>query len=100
MSDLIRRRDAIDAAIDAVDEWDGGYNRTRGSMIENAINSLPMYAEQKQGKWLKREYVQVCEDGYESAICSECGADITLEYSYDSFCPNCGARMLGEDGEA
>ena len=45
------------------------------------------------GKWIDREYCQVDEDVYEVAICSECGAEITIEYPYDNYCPNCGTKM-------
>ena len=72
---------------------DACYEQLRGA-VDMAIEALQ---EQKQGEWLEREYVQVYEDGYESAICSECGAEITLEYPYDNFCPNCGAGMRGEE---
>ena len=41
MDELISRRAAIDAAIEAVDEWDGGYNLSRADIIEKAINNLP-----------------------------------------------------------
>ena len=37
--DLISRAAAIDAAIEAVDELDGGYNLTRADMIADAINN-------------------------------------------------------------
>lgn len=41
MKDLIRKRDAITAAVGAVDEWDGGSNEHRYGMIASAINALP-----------------------------------------------------------
>ena len=42
MSDLISRQAAINAAIDAADDWDGGYSLSRrADMIERAINNLP-----------------------------------------------------------
>ena len=41
MSDLIERQKAIDAAIKATDDWDGGYNITRANMIEKELNDLP-----------------------------------------------------------
>lgn len=40
-NDLISRKQAIDAAIEAVDSWDGGCNIGRQKRIENYINSLP-----------------------------------------------------------
>ena len=39
MTNLISRQAAVDAAIEAVDEWDGGYNLTRADMIADAINN-------------------------------------------------------------
>lgn len=39
--DTISRKQAIDAAIKAVDEWDGGFNFTRASIIKKALNALP-----------------------------------------------------------
>ena len=41
MDDLISRRAAIDAAIEAADSWDGVCNIGRQKRIENYINSLP-----------------------------------------------------------
>ena len=41
MSDLISRRAAISAAIEAVDDWDGGYNLDREERITSALNELP-----------------------------------------------------------
>lgn len=40
-SDTINRRQAIDAAIEAVDEWGGGFNFTRACIIKKALNALP-----------------------------------------------------------
>ena len=39
--DIISRQAAINAAIDAADDWDGGYSLSRADMIERAINNLP-----------------------------------------------------------
>lgn len=41
MKDLIERQAAIEAAIKATDDWDGGYNITRANMIEKELNDLP-----------------------------------------------------------
>lgn len=55
-------------------------------------------ADRPHGEWINRENCQVDEDAYEIATCSHCNAEITLEYPYDNFCPNCGA-LMGGDGE-
>ena len=41
MDDVISRQDAIDAAIEAVDEWGGDFNFTRACIIKKALNALP-----------------------------------------------------------
>ena len=43
------------------------------------------YEELRRGEWIGRGYCQVCEDGYEVAECSVCGAEITIDPQYDSF---------------
>ena len=51
------------------------------------------FSYRKTGEWINREKCQVDEDAYEVATCSECGAEITIEYPHDSYCPNCGTKM-------
>lgn len=63
-------------------------------LIEDAPSVMPT---KKTGEWIGREHCQVDEDAYDVAICSNCGAEITLDYSYDNYCPNCGAKMEGKD---
>ena len=41
MNDYINRSTAIKTAIEAVDNWDGGYNVIRAQMIETALMALP-----------------------------------------------------------
>lgn len=102
-TDCVSRVAAIDAAIDAADEWDGGCNIGRQKRIYNAIMVLPPAdtVVVKHGHWVKwRETVAdcmgiACVPHYR---CSECN----LEYDpYDAmrinFCHNCGAKMDGED---
>ena len=40
-NDLISRQAAIDAAVEAVDEWDGGYSRSREEIITLKLRMLP-----------------------------------------------------------
>ena len=67
--DVIYRQDAIDAAIDAVDDWDGGWSPSRADMIEKAIKNLPSvqpdYSELKQEFFRMASYIDVlleCSD--------------------------------------
>ena len=48
--DAISREDAINTAIDAVDEWDGGCNTNRATMICKAIKKIP--SVQPQQGWI------------------------------------------------
>lgn len=59
MIDPIERQAAIDAAIEAVDEWDGGTNIERQRRIEKAIKALPS-ADQEEFEWCHdcKEYDQ------------------------------------------
>ena len=50
MKDLIERQAAIEAAIKATDDWDGGYNITRANMIEKELNDLP--SAQPEQRWI------------------------------------------------
>ena len=42
MAEYIDREQAIKAAIDVVDDWDGGGNRIRAMIIKLAIEDLPV----------------------------------------------------------
>lgn len=81
--DLIRRSDAIKALGDA-------HFKNWGNAVL-VIQDIPAI-EPKKGKW-----VEVQKYNYR---CSECGKLVTrVECTLDNFCPNCGARMKGEDDE-
>lgn len=41
MRDAIDRQAAIETAIEAADEWDGGYNEERERVIRGALEALP-----------------------------------------------------------
>ena len=89
--DLIRRQDAIDA-VDRVDE---AHMRLKGRpmlgwcTLLDEIESIPS-AGPKTGEWIQ-------DDDY---ICDQCGYHMIVGDGAYNFCPNCGAKMLGEDGEA
>ena len=41
MTDTISRQAAIDTAIDAADDWDGGHSKERERFIREALEELP-----------------------------------------------------------
>ena len=88
MDDLISRQALCRYALNQKDK----------SVTPNDIMRFPS-ADRPTGEWINREKCQVDEDAYEVATCSECGAEITIEYPYDNYCPNCGAKMKGDKHE-
>lgn len=60
--------------------------------FDMAIEAL----ERKRGKWIEHE----CPKNVFSIECSECGCWFLHEHLVrNSFCPNCGADMRGENNE-
>ena len=106
MSDTISRQAAIDAAIDAADDWDGGYSLSRADMIERAINNLPSaQPERKQGKWIERNPQN--SDTCRLIECDQCGFSHIVGFNvpYEhwienrNFCERCGADMREGNNE-
>lgn len=99
MKEYIEREEAVRAAKNGADEWDGGCSRYRDASIESAMNAIPAadVVEVRRGRWTDHRtiehdgewYCTAC--GEEVTICS-CGKDKTWKYRY---CPNCGAKMDG-----
>lgn len=81
--DEISRQAAIDAAIEAADDWDGGCNRSRAEIIAKALEQLPSVSTEKTGRWIDA-------DG-DNAICGCCNR---LNHLYGTYCKHCGAKML------
>ena len=69
--------------------------KTIGEFMNMITNSETINFRPK-GEWIDREHCQVDEDAYDVAICPNCKAEITLEYSNDNFCPNCGCDCRGD----
>ena len=91
--DSISRAAAIDAAVEAADEWDGGYSRSREEIITLKLQMLPSaQQERKKGKWINRS-LNILYPEWERYTCSVCGKH---SYNYD-FCPNCGSYNRGEN---
>lgn len=45
-TDYISRQEAIKAAVDAADDWDGGWNPTREGYITKALQALPSVSQE------------------------------------------------------
>lgn len=80
------------------------YDRKNGNKhFINGIESVLEYAENLpaadvapvvHGRWNNM-------DGYKTRkVCSECGWDVPEYGKFYSYCPNCGAKMDGGNGDA
>lgn len=51
--DCVSRQAAINVAVDAVDDWDGGCNKTREEYIRKALETIPpAIPAEKPNKWI------------------------------------------------
>lgn len=59
---------------------------------ENGYSMAQAKYQRPQGKWIYNSYGNGCGNWH----CSECGVIIVMcKNSYNNFCPNCGAEMVG-----
>ena len=99
--DTISRQDALEAfgLSENTRKYGGDHSRYDTRMlyeIQDVLESLPS-AEPKTGKWVKvidEETPNVTKWHYE---CDQCGAGRWEKGQ--RYCQNCGAKMLGEDGD-
>lgn len=88
MSDLINRQDALNC----INKLYAGH--TACNMFE-ALDAVAEYIEElpsaeRTGKWIEDS-----EWWYQTIYrCSECGKRVS---NMSNYCPNCGARMEGEE---
>ena len=94
--DAISRQAAINAAIEAADEWDGGGNRNREEIIAKALEQLPSVTPMpKMGKWERMSGLS--EDMDDRYKCSKCGnvvhsTDRINLYTFHRWCGRCGSN--------
>ena len=94
--DLIRRQDVIDALGEEPPVWYDGDDeiaeRNQWRRDKAAIESLPS-AEPKTGEWIfnPKDAIELM---FMKPKCSKCGFESS---DGGNFCPNCGARMEGEE---
>ena len=109
MNDIIYREDAIGAilSIGHIAKLSDGDAVIRVSAVNYVLRNLPSaQPERKKGRW-KYETMRHLITGEMRTvrICSECGGgwfryDMSdgVEDAEPNYCPNCGARMEGEEG--
>ena len=99
--DIISRADAIDAFIKDLTRKERRNLLHTWSTVEVKYYIIEMLerltsAEPKTGKWVEHEDPYGFFDTI--PVCSECGHTTKMRERYN-YCPNCGARMVREDGE-
>jgi len=98
----MKSEDAINrkAALDAIYEhWLNGTVALRIiEEIQDSINALPpVQPKAKTGHWIAtRDYLTTAYGSIDYVKCSCCGEDSLEE---GDFCPNCGAKMEGEEND-
>lgn len=107
MKGLIKRQDAIDAINRCMDIYINNlqtmiYKADAYKALADLPSAQTDVPDRKVGKWIKHK-------DRASWYCSECTTDDYYAYAWDcnvgeyelqdSYCPNCGARMEGEEDE-
>ena len=106
VGELIDRQAAIDAAIDAADDWDGGCSKERERFIREALEELPSVNPDLQewqkiflayyhphGKWIPHQS-KYGHEGEMVYTCDRCGYNVG--FHKENFCPNCGSYNGGK----
>ena len=93
--DAIDRTAAINAAIEAADEWDGGWNPNREEIIRERLENLPAVIPTthkiSKSRMMPSVYPTVnIIGGSDFWHCGKCGANIS---KYQDQCASCG-RMV------
>lgn len=70
------------------------------SNIRDLINAIPAadVAPVVYGRWIKDDFLS--DDVNNAEKCSQCGELIGWFGNLPNYCPNCGAKMDGGDGDA
>lgn len=83
--------DVCESDLDGHSDW--GFGREN---VRDVIRGVPAadVAPVVHGRWNNM-------DGYKTRkVCSECGWDVPEYGKFYSYCPNCGAKMDGGNGDA
>lgn len=85
--ELISKDEAIKQIEEAFDIGDCNCDRFA---LRGILKSLPTVEERKEGKWLDNKWL--------GEKCSICSWELHyINFGQFKYCPNCGARMKGEN---
>lgn len=98
-NEYIRREDAVDTVpkeriVEYMDEFGAGYNSCRNDILRSIESLEPAdVAPVVHSRWVLGGY----DDMY--YVCERCGHKQSEYYAKPTanFCPNCGAKMDGEE---
>ena len=77
----------IEQGVGVIGAFDAFYDALQDTPTVDAVEVV-------HGRWNNM-------DGYKTRkVCSECGWDVPEYGKFYSYCPNCGAKMDGGDGDA
>lgn len=95
--DLIDRQAIHDTVIARYpDSDDTQYNIGYADAINDVLKDIRyMPSAQKTGKWIRE--VLGSTSGYGTTVMYQCTNCEKMSISKYKFCPNCGARMIGEE---
>lgn len=72
---------------------EGEYDETDVDGFMEYLNLTADIITVKRGKWIETgDYITTAYGSVFTYRCSECKAEIIID-EYDSYCPNCGAKM-------
>lgn len=69
------------------------------------IGDIDFDIDKPSGKWIEKEHFVGCSGSAECSVCHERTSvnphdnGFSLEYIFPKYCPNCGAKMVEEQGE-
>ncbi len=94
MAEYIERKRAIVDACNSLELYSFEYAK-----LEDALNKIPAadVAPVRHGRWIDAYPDIEPNPMFMYGICSECGFEQGIS-KYLSYCPNCGAKMDGGNG--
>ena len=104
MSNPISRTEAIDVIRSMTISLGGKeiFHPEAKKSVINALNDLQSVDAEpvRHGRWIDNgDYVTTAYGSLDVNVCSNCNAEVTIDH-YDSYCPNCGAKMNGDKDAA
>lgn len=87
--DLISRQEAIDTLA----EWHDDAITNRLNNL-SSVDAVPV----RHGRWITHE-LQINGYAHATCECTACGSSRPTTLFPLNYCPNCGAKMDGKDGE-